>query len=145
MTNDDLNHFSRLVLASQAGLQSLENLVYHGDVDGLLPFLNKPPNEQDGSMFLPNLHSIEIWDDQRTWSSLADQFLSRSLKALSICLLTPIDLRDKTSWVDEETTLRFQDLIQMGHDIKIMGRFYNDDGEIRDLLPWFINVRNEKH
>jgi len=145
MTDDDPNHLSGLALASQACLQSLENLVYHGEVDNLVPFLIKPPNEQDGSIFLPNLQRIEIWNDQRTWSSLADQFLSRPLKALSIRLLTPIDLRDKTSWIDEETTLRFQDLIQMGHDIKIMGRFYNDDEGIRDLLPWFINVRNEKH
>ena len=141
MTNDDLNHFSRLVLASQAGLQSLENLVYHGDVDGLLPFLNRPPNEQDGSMFLPNLHSIEIWDDQKAWSGLADLFLSRPLNSLSIHLQTYINRKDDIWWVDKETALRFHDLIEIGRDIKIMGRLQGDSGEIRDLLPWFIKAR----
>ena len=139
---EDPDHFSGLALTS--GLQSLEKLVYFGDVDGLLLCLEKPPNEQDGSLILPNLHRIKIWDDHMAWSALADLFLSRPLKTLSMRLQTPIQLRDKISWVDKETTFRFQNLIKMGHEIKIMGIPLGESGKARDLLPWYIEARTQE-
>jgi len=139
---EDPDHFSGLALTS--GLQSLEKLVYFGDIDGLLLCLEKPPNEQDGSLILPSLQRIKIWDDHMAWSALADLFLSRPLKTLSMRLQTPIELRDKTSWVDKETTFRFQNLIKMGHEIKIMGIPLGESGKARDLLPWYIEARTQE-
>ena len=42
---------------------------------------------------------------------------------------------------DKETVLRFQELVEKGYDITIMGRLVGDNGEIRDLLPWFVEAR----
>ena len=139
---DDPDHLSELALAYD--LQTLENLVFHGFHESFLRFLNEPPDEQDGSIFLPNLHRIEIRDVQKvekTWSALADLFLSHSPKALSIHFeILPINPKKKTSWVDKETALRFQDLVQKGHDIRIIGRIRGEKEE-RDLLQWFVEDR----
>jgi len=62
-------------------------------------------------------------------------------KALSIHFqILPINPKKKTSWVDKETALRFQDLVQKGHDIRIIGRIRGEKEE-RDLLQWFVEDR----
>ena len=58
--------------------------------------------------------------------------------------LLSIDPVDETSWVDKETVLRFQDLVEKGYGITIMGRLVGDNGEIRDLLPWFVEARTSE-
>jgi len=58
--------------------------------------------------------------------------------------LLSIDPMDETSWVDKETVLRFQDLVEKGYGITIMGRLVGDNGEIRDLLPWFVEARTSE-
>jgi len=136
---DDPDHFSGLALSSD--LQSLEGFIYHGHMDGLLHYLNKPPNEQDGSIFLPKLCKIQIWGDQTAWSSLADLYLFRPLRSLSIYLETPINRSDKTSWPDKETALRFQNLVQKGHRIRIVGQIFGENRKDRNLLPWIVETR----
>jgi len=140
----DHDHFSEM--APVSGLQALESLEYHGYLDGCLRCLNRPTNKESGSIFLPNLHRLAVWDVPKIWSGLADLFLSRPLKTLTIHPLLNIDPMDETSWVDKETVLRFQDLVEKGYDITIMGRLLlvGDNGEIRDLLPWFIEARTSE-
>ena len=38
----------------------------------------------------------------------------------------------------------FQDLVEKGYGITIMGRLVGDNGEIRDLLPWFVEARTSE-
>jgi len=129
------DNFSEITMASS--LQALENLEYHGDLDVCLHCLNKPTNRDDAPIFLPNMHKLAIWDKPRNWSGLADLFQSRPLGTLSIHLTYRID---ETAWVDKESALRFQDLIEKGHDITIMGLLKSENGKERDLLPWIIEV-----
>ena len=139
ITGQDPDYFSEVAPAS--GLQALESLEYHGYLDPFLRCLNRSTNSDSNSLFLPNLHRLVIWGEPKNWSDLADLFLSRPLKTLSIQLHLDIDLEDETSWVDKEIALRFQDLVEKGHDIKIMGRLKGEMGEDRDLLLWFIKER----
>jgi len=129
----DPDHF--LGMTMDSGLQALENLEYHGDLEDCLYCLNKPTNRDDAPIFLPNLHKLAIWDKPRNWSGLADLFQFRPLGTLSIHLTYRID---ETACVDKESALRFQDLIKKGHDITIMGLLKSENGKERDLLPWII-------
>jgi len=103
------DHLSEMAPAS--GLQALESLEYHGYLDGCLRCLNRPTNKESGSIFLPNLHRLAVWDVPKIWSGpVADLFLSRPLKTMKIHIhpLLSIDPMDETSWVDKETVLRFR-------------------------------------
>jgi len=136
--NRDHDHFSKMAPAS--GLQALENLEYHGYLDDCLHCLNRATNGGDGSIFFPSLRRLAIWDEPKNWSGLADLFLSRPLKTLSIHPVLNTNPMHKNTWVDKETALRFQDLVEKGHNIKIMVHSMGNR-EARDLLPWFIEFR----
>ena len=132
--NYDSDHFFEM--APVSGLQALKSLEYYGYLDGCLRCLNRPTNGGDSSIFLPNLHKLTIWDEPGNWSGLLDLFLSRPLTTLSVHLTHSTG---ETASIDKETALRLRDLVEKGHDITIMGRLLGD-GQIRDLLPWFIEV-----
>jgi len=104
----DPDHFSEMAPAS--GLQALESLEYHGYLDGCLRCLNRPTNKESGSIFLPNLHMLAVWDVPKIWSGLADLFLSRPLKTMSIHIhpLLSIDPVDETSWVTKKPFFVFR-------------------------------------
>ena len=131
IVGDASDHLPEITMAP--GLQALEGLEYHGDLDSCLKCLDRPTNRHD-SPILPNLHKLTIRPDgPRGLSGLADLFLSRPMRTLSIQLTYPVD-----EWVDKETALRLQDLVRKGHDITIMGLPEGENGEERDLLPWII-------
>jgi len=128
------DHFSEIMMVPS--LQALEGLGYHGDPTHCLLCLNRPTNRDDSPIFLPNLHKLIIRSDgPRGLSGLADLFLTRPMRTLSIHYTYPID-----EWVDKKTALRFQDLVKKGHDITIMGLLKGETGEERDLLPWIIEA-----
>jgi len=131
----DLDKITETMMASN--LQALENLEYHGNLDDCLYCLNKPTNRDDAPISLPNLHKLAIWDRPRNWSGLADLFQSRPLGTLAIHLTCRIS---ENARVDQESALRFQDLIKKGHDITVMGLLMGENGKEHDLLPWIIEV-----
>ena len=122
------DHFSEITMVPS--LQALEGLGYHGDPTHCLLCLNRPKNRDDSPIFLPNLHKLIIRSDgPRGLSGLADLFLTRPMRTLSIHYTYPID-----EWVDKKTALRFQDLVKKGHDITIMGLLKGETGEERDQV-----------